>query len=42
MEALVDALEGVDQGGVDPSLSVPNRGLMTQDNIGEFPAQWDG
>ena len=42
MEAMVDALNGVYQGGVDPSLSVPNRGLMNGDNISEFPAEWDG
>ncbi|MCE2526642.1 MAG: sugar ABC transporter substrate-binding protein [Actinomycetia bacterium] len=42
MEAMVDALAGTDTGGVDPSQSVPNRGLMTQDNIDDFPAQWDG
>ena len=42
MEAMVEALKGVDLGGIDTSLNVPNRGLMTQDNIAEFPAQWDG
>lgn len=42
MEAMVDALGGTDAGGIDPALSVPNGGLMTQDNIGDFSAQWDG
>ena len=42
MEAMVAALDGNDLGGVDPSQSVPNRGLMTQDNADEFEAQWDG
>lgn len=42
MEAMVAALAGTDTGGVDPSLSVPNGGLMYQDNIGDFTAEWDG
>ena len=42
MNAMVDALAGTDVGGVDPSGSVPNRGLMLPDNIGDFTAQWDG
>ncbi len=42
MEAMVAALGGTDTGGVDPALSVPNGGLMTPDNIGDFTAEWDG
>lgn len=42
MEAMVAALDGTDSGGVDPSQSVPNRGLMTQANADQFDAQWDG
>lgn len=42
MEAMVAAFEGVVTGGVDPSLSVPNGGLMLPGNIAEFTAQWDG
>ncbi|WP_420611686.1 sugar ABC transporter substrate-binding protein [Candidatus Spongiisocius sp.] len=42
MEAMVQALAGIDMGGVDTSLNIPNRGLMTQDNIDEFPGEWDG
>ncbi len=42
MEAMVSALDGVDTGGIDPSLTLPNGGLMTQDNVGEFTAEWDG
>jgi len=42
MEAMVEALNGSDTGGVDPAQSVPNEGLMTQDNIGDFTAEWDG
>lgn len=42
MQAMLDALDGTDTGGVDPALSVPNGGLMTQDNVGDFTPQWDG
>ncbi len=42
INAMIDALAGTDVGGVDPSDSVPNRGLMLPDNIGDFTAQWDG
>lgn len=42
MNAMISALDGTDTGGVDPSDSVPNRGLMLPDNIGDFTAQWDG
>lgn len=42
INAMIDALAGTDVGGVDPSGSVPNRGLMLPDNIGDFTAQWDG
>jgi len=42
MEAMVAALGGEDTGGVDPALSVPNGGLMTQGNVGDFTAEWDG
>jgi len=42
MEAMVEALNGTDTGGVDPAQSVPNGGLMTPDNIGDFTAEWDG
>lgn len=42
MEAMVDALNGIDVGGIDPSGSVPNGGLMTQDNVGDYTAEWDG
>lgn len=42
MEAMVAALAGSDTGGVDPSLAVPHGGLMYQDNIGDFTAEWDG
>ena len=42
MEAMVEALAGTHLGGVDTSLNVPHRGLMTQDNIADFPAEWEG
>ncbi len=42
MDAMVAALDGTDSGGVDPAQSVPNRGLMLPDNIGDFTAEWDG
>lgn len=42
MEAMVEALNGNDVGGIDPSGSVPNGGLMTQDNVGDYTAEWDG
>lgn len=42
IDAMISALAGTDIGGVDPSESVPNNGLMLPDNIGDFLAQWDG
>lgn len=42
MQAMIAALDGSATGGVDPALSVPNGGLMTPDNIGDFTAEWDG
>lgn len=41
MEALIEALDGNDLGGIDPALSVTNDGLMTADNVDEFTAEWD-
>jgi len=42
MQAMIDALAGTDTGGVDPAQSVPNGGLITPDNVGDFTPQWDG
>jgi len=43
MEAMVDALNtGNHQGGIDPLDGAPGNGLITQDNVGEFTAQWGG
>jgi ribose transport system substrate-binding protein len=42
MEALVEALDGNDLGGIDPALSMPDEGLMTADNADDFTAEWDG
>ena len=42
MEAMVAALSGTDTGGIDPALSVPNGGLMFQNNAADFEAEWDG
>ena len=43
MEAMVDALEnGNHRGGIDPLESAPDGGLITQDNVDKFTAEWDG
>jgi hypothetical protein len=42
MEALVEAFNGTDIGGVDPALSMPDEGLMTAENADLFTAEWDG
>lgn len=42
MEALVEAFDGNDLGGIDPALSVPDEGLMTVENADLFTAEWDG
>jgi ribose transport system substrate-binding protein len=42
MEALVEALDGNDIGGIDPALAMPDQGLMTADNADSFSAEWDG
>jgi len=41
MEALIEALNGNDLGGIDPALSVPDGGLMTGENVDQFTAEWD-
>ncbi len=40
MEALVEALNGNDLGGIDPALSVPEEGLLTAENADQFTAEW--
>ncbi len=41
MEAMVAALaDGTMTGGVDPAESLPDEGLMTAANVGQFTAQW--
>lgn len=42
MEALIEALNGNDIGGVDPALSMPDEGLMTAANADSFTAEWEG
>ncbi len=42
MEALVEALNGNDLGGIDPALTVPDEGLITAENADKFTAEWDG
>lgn len=43
MEAMVDVLtNGNKQGGIDPLETVADEGLIMQDNVGKFTAQWDG
>jgi ribose transport system substrate-binding protein len=42
MEALVEAFNGTDIGGVDPALTMPDEGLMTAENADLFTAEWDG
>lgn len=43
MEAMVDALSNnVDRGGIDPLMNLPDGGLVTQENVSSFSAQWGG
>ena len=42
MEALVEALNGNDLGGIDPALTVPDEGLILAENADKFTAEWDG
>jgi ribose transport system substrate-binding protein len=43
MEAMVDALNNDNnQGGIDPLADLPDGGLMTQSNVGNFTAEWGG
>lgn len=41
-EAMVKALAGENAGGLDPLLSLPDEGLVTQDNVASFTAEWNG
>jgi ribose transport system substrate-binding protein len=44
MNAMLDLIAGEYDGpsGVDPSTEVPDNGLITQENVDEFEAQWKG
>ena len=42
MEALIEAFNGNDVGGIDPALQAPDEGLMTAANVDKFTAEWDG
>lgn len=43
MEALLQAIdEDTDAGGIDPLTEIPDEGLITQENVASFEAQWAG
>ena len=42
MEAMIQALNGTDVGGIDPITNAPDGGLITADNVEKFTAQWAG
>ena len=43
VQALVKALQtGQSSGGIDPVASLPNGGVVTQANVGQFTAEWPG
>ena len=43
VQALVKALQtGQDSGAVDPVAGLPNGGIVTQANVGQFTAEWPG
>ncbi|MEP3944683.1 sugar ABC transporter substrate-binding protein [Ascidiaceihabitans sp.] len=43
MEAMVDALAtGASSGGIDPLTTLPDGGLITQDNVDKFTPEWNG
>lgn len=42
MEAMVHALAGQMDGGIDPLTTIPDEGLVTKDNVDKFTAQWNG
>lgn len=43
MEAMVDALKsGASAGGIDPLTTLPDGGLITQDNVDKFTPEWNG
>lgn len=42
-QAMIAAVrEDKDLGGIDVTTELPNNGLITQDNVDEFTAQWEG
>lgn len=43
MQALIDALNGTDAGGIDPGANaIDDNGVTTKDNIDKFTAEWAG
>jgi ribose transport system substrate-binding protein len=42
MQAMVDALDGRDAGGMDAIDEFPDHAIITPENVGEFEAQWAG
>jgi len=42
MQAIIDALNGKDDGGVDPGAKAIDDNGVTKDNISQFTAQWAG
>lgn len=42
MQALVDALNGKDAGGIDPGLNAVDDNGVTQQNVSQFTAEWAG
>lgn len=42
IEALIQALDGNDLGGIDPMLELPDQGLITAANVASFTPEWDG
>jgi ribose transport system substrate-binding protein len=43
VQAMVKALQtGQSSGGIDPVASLPNGGVVTQANVGQFTAEWPG
>ena len=42
MNAMVDALNGKDDGGIDPGANAVDENGVTKDNLSQFTAQWAG
>jgi ABC-type sugar transport system substrate-binding protein len=42
MQAIVDALNGTDAGGIDPGANAVDDNGVTQENLDQFTAEWAG